>query len=205
MEGHFESVERKDEAAHLGMWLFLASEVLLFGALFAVYTGCRVEFGADFVVASSHNSIAIGTTNTFVLVTSSLFAALAVHGARAGRLRRAGGLLALVVLFGLAFLVLKGVEYAEHFESGVFPGSHYHYAELPTHGANAFFTLYYLMTALHGLHVIGGMTALGIVGHKAWRGGYSSDRHLPLELAVLYWHLVDVIWLFLWPLLYLMH
>jgi len=205
MTGHFESVERKDEAAHLGMWLFLASEVLLFGALFAVYAGCRVEFGADFVAASAHNSLALGTTNTFVLVTSSLFAALAVHAARRGRLRRAAGLLALVVLLGLAFLVLKGLEYGQHFEAGILPGSHYHYAALPTHGANAFFTLYYVMTALHGLHVTGGMVALGAVGARAFRGGYGSDRHLPLELAVLYWHLVDVIWLFLWPLLYLMH
>lgn len=205
MEEHFESVERKDQAAHLGMWLFLASEVLLFGALFAVYSGCRVDFGEDFVVASSHNSIAIGTTNTFILVTSSLFAALAVHGVRTGHQRRAAGLLALTVVCGAAFLGLKALEYGEHISRGVLPGSHYHYAELPTHGANAFFTLYYLMTGLHALHVTGGMVALAVVGHRAWRGGYTPARHLPLELSVLYWHLVDVVWLFLWPLLYLMH
>ncbi|HTQ06725.1 MAG TPA: cytochrome c oxidase subunit 3 family protein [Polyangiaceae bacterium] len=205
MAEHFESVERKDQAAHLGMWLFLASEVLLFGALFAVYAGYRVEFGYEFVVASSHNSIAIGTTNTFVLVTSSLFAALAVHAARSGRLRRAAGLLALTIGCGLLFLGLKAVEYGEHFRAGILPGNHYHYAALPTHAANAFFTLYYLMTGLHALHVTGGMVALGAVGYRAFRGAYSAERHLPLELAVLYWHLVDVIWLFLWPLLYLMH
>src|SRR5690348_1062401 len=131
MEGHFESVERKEAAAHLGMWLFLASEVLLFGALFAVYAGYRVEFGGDFVAASSHNSIVIGTTNTFVLVTSSLFAALAVHAARLGRLERAAGLLAVTVLAGALFLGLKGVEYAEHISDGILPGSHYRYAALP--------------------------------------------------------------------------
>jgi cytochrome c oxidase subunit 3 len=192
-------------AAHLGVWLFLASEVLLFSGLFAVYAAYRCEFPADFARAAPENSLLIGTVNTFILLTSSLLAALAVDRYRHHRSRSAGVYLLLTLVLGAAFLTLKGIEYAEHARVGILPGAHYHYAALPSAGARAFFTLYYLLTGLHGLHVVGGMTALGAVATVALRGHYDAEHHLRVELSVLYWHLVDVVWIFLWPLLYLVH
>jgi cytochrome c oxidase subunit 3 len=197
--------ERAAPVAHLGMWLFLASEVLLFGALFAVYAGYRVEYATDFARAARESSLVLGSVNTFILLTSSLIAALGVQAYAKGRCRLGGGLLLVTAACGALFLSLKLIEYAEHARSGILPGAHYRSAALATPGARSFFTLYFLMTGLHGLHVLGGMTALGIVGGGAlWRGPRAPSP-LPVELTVLYWHLVDVIWIFLWPLFYLLH
>lgn len=200
---HFESLGQQKRAAHLGMWLFLTSEVLLFGALFGVYSGYRVEYPSDFARASQHNNVWLGTGNTLVLLTSSLLAAAAVHSARVGRVRAIAGYLLGTLVLAALFLVFKSIEYTEHFHEGVLPGQHYRFPELPTRGAGLFFTLYYLMTGLHGLHVIGGMVALGVATVRAVQRAYGPAHHTPLELIVLYWHLVDVIWIFLWPLLYL--
>lgn len=200
---HFESFAQQDHAAHLGMWLFLTSEVLLFGALFGIYTATRAEYGKAFLEAAHHNNVVLGTANTFVLITSSFFAAWAVHAVRLGRRRTMLASLAITVVLGVAFLVFKSLEYADHFAHGIYPGAHYAFSELPSDGANLFFTLYYVMTGLHALHVIGGLSALSVVFIIAYRGGYTAERHTPLELTVLYWHLVDVIWIFLWPLMYL--
>jgi cytochrome c oxidase subunit 3 len=200
---HFDSLDRQERAAHLGMWLFLTSEVLLFGALFGLYTGYRLRYSAEFAEAASHNNVGIGTTNTALLITSSLFAAWAVHSMARGR-RTATSLSLLATLaLGALFLSLKAVEYHEHFQVGIYPGVWYRFAELRNHGANIFFTLYFLMTGLHALHVIGGMLALGVTLVLVLRGRFSALRHTPLELAVLYWHLVDVIWIFVWPVMYL--
>lgn len=195
--------EQRALAAHLGMWLFLASEVLLFGALFAVYAGYRVEYAAEFAAGGRRNSLVLGSVNTFLLLASSLVAALAVEAFERERARLAGALLLLTVACGALFLTLKLSEYAEHARAGILPGIHYRSAELATPGARTFFTLYFVMTGLHGLHVLGGMTALAGVGLRT----FSKRRPPPatVELSVLYWHLVDVIWIFLWPLFYLLH
>jgi cytochrome c oxidase subunit 3 len=200
---HFENLAQQEHASHLGMWLFLTSEVLLFGALFGLYTGYRLEYQQDFSQAVHHNNIAIGTINTAILVTSSFSAAWAVHSARRGSRRGILVSLGITLLLGLVFLVLKGIEYQEHFDAGIFPGALYHSEELPSHGANLFFTLYFFLTGLHALHVIGGLTALAILAVLAARRHYTPERYTPLELGVLYWHLVDVIWIFVWPLMYL--
>ncbi|HLV64195.1 MAG TPA: cytochrome c oxidase subunit 3 family protein [Polyangiaceae bacterium] len=200
---HFESFAKQEHAAHVGVWLFLTSEVLLFGALFGLYTAYRNGYGAEFVEASHHNNRAIGTINTFILITSSFFAAWAVHSVRRSQRRAAVLSLIATLALGLTFLALKGVEYSDHFSHGIFPGTAYRFAELPTRGANIFFTLYFFMTGLHALHVIGGLTALTIVLVLTLRERYTPTRHTSLELSVLYWHLVDVIWIFLWPLMYL--
>jgi cytochrome c oxidase subunit 3 len=200
---HFDSLARQDRAAHLGMWLFLTSEVLLFGALFGLYTGYRLRYAHDFSQAARHNDIAIGTVNTALLITSSLLAAWAVHAIAQDRRRAAWLSLLGTIALGLVFLCLKGLEYREHFQQGIFPGSHYRFAELPGQGANIFFTMYYLMTGLHALHVTAGLVALGVMLVWTLRGRFSAARHTPLELTVLYWHLVDVIWIFVWPLMYL--
>lgn len=200
---HFESLAQQERAAHLGMWLFLTSEVLLFGALFGLYTAYRLEYPREFAQAVHHNNIVLGTVNTAVLITSSFTAAWGVHSAKHGSRRAIVGSLGVTIFLALGFLVLKSIEYGQHFSEGIYPGAFYRFDELPNHGANIFFTLYFFITGLHALHVIGGMTALAVLTVLAARGRYTPQRYTALELGVLYWHLVDVIWIFVWPLMYL--
>lgn len=200
---HFQDLARQQHAAHFGMWLFLSSETLLFAGLFGVFAGYRMMYTADFLAASHHNSVAIGTANTAILITSSFAVALALHAVRLGAHRVGALCVGVTVALGGVFLVLKGIEYADHFRHGIYPGSHYAFAELPSHGANLFFTLYYFLTGLHALHVLGGMTFLALLIHPIARRRYGEANHLLLENGALYWHLVDIIWIFLWPLLYL--
>jgi cytochrome c oxidase subunit 3 len=200
---HFEDLEKQTHAARLGMWLFLGSESLLFSALFAVYVSYRVMYHADFMAASAHNNIAIGTINTLVLLTSSLTVALAVHAIRKDQHRLAGWLHVATLLLGGVFLVLKGVEYGQHFHEGIYPGRAYHFAELPNAGSRLFFNIYYTMTLLHAAHVVAGMVFLAILAIGCFRRRYTSEDHITIELGGLYWHIVDIIWIFLWPLLYL--
>jgi cytochrome c oxidase subunit III len=200
---HFDSPEQRERAAHFGMWLFLTSETLLFGALFGLYTGYRLWYSEDFHAAARFNDARLGTLNTTILVTSSFLAAWAVHAATRGRSKTVVRCLLGTVALGLGFLAVKAFEYDEHFAHGIYPGSHYQNPDLPSHGARLFFTLYYFMTGLHAAHVIGGLTALGLVAFAHARRRAQPPRLVTLELVVLYWHLVDVIWIFLWPLLYL--
>ena len=204
LEEQFGSLEQQEHAAQLGMWLFLTSEVLLFGALFALYTAYRLEYAEAFRIAARHNQLWLGTTNTAILITSSLLAAWAVHALKNGRAALAELCLLGTLALGAAFLFLKLSEYADHSKHGILPGAYYRSPELAERGANTFFTLYYFMTGLHGLHVLGGMAALSVMLVQIGRGWYGSTRHTAVELSVLYWHLVDVIWIFLWPLFYLL-
>lgn len=199
----FEDAERQAYASSVGMWLFLGSELLLFAGLFALYWAYRVVYPVDFAAAAHHNEVVIGTANTYVLITSSFTVAWAIHSLRAGGRRMAVLAIAATLVLASVFLVLKGVEYSHHFEDGILPGSSYAFSALPAPGARLFFTLYYFMTGLHGLHVVGGMTALAVVGYGVHRGTIGPAYPTALENAALYWHLVDAIWIFLWPLLYL--
>jgi cytochrome c oxidase subunit 3 len=199
----FDTLERQAQAARLGMWAFLASEALLFAGLFTLYAAYRTMYGHDFAAASPHNNLFLGTTNTVVLITSSFTVAMSVHAVRSDRPSRAAWLLTLSVALGAVFLVLKGIEYAQHIHEGAVPGPAYHMAELPTFGANVFFGLYWSMTGLHALHVTVGMAVLAFLAHRTRAGAYSAQSHTAVELGGLYWHLVDIIWIFLWPLLYL--
>lgn len=200
---HFEDLGKQTHAARLAMWVFLGSETMLFAALFGLYTAYRAMYPEQFAQAAARNSIWIGTINTLILITSSFTVALSVNAIRASRGRAAGWLLVVSILCGLGFLALKGVEYRAHLHEGIAPGAAYAFHELPGPGANRFFTLYYLLTGLHALHVIAGMALLGWVAWGCFRERYAADDHTPVELSGLYWHLVDVIWIFLWPLLYL--
>ena len=143
-------------------------------------------------------------TNTVVLITSSLTVALAIHYARHGENRKVVGLLAVTILAGAMFMVLKGIEYHHHWVDGQLPGKLYHYAGLKGPGVSMYFTLYFLMTGLHGLHVLIGMGVLAWVALRAARNEFGPDYSVPVELSGLYWHLVDLIWIFLFPLLYLL-
>lgn len=206
LAAHFEDLPKQAHAARLGMWTFLASELMLFAGLFALYAAYRTGYPAEFREAARRANLAIGTINTYVLVTSSFFAAMSVAAVRRGRNAAAGGLLFATVALGLAFAALKGVEYSRHFAEGIAPGAFYRFAELPARGARIFFTLYFVMTGLHALHVLAGAAILAWIGGRALRGAYGPERHehTGLELGTLYWHLVDLIWLFLWPMFYLL-
>jgi cytochrome c oxidase subunit III len=201
----FEDLAKQDHAARLGMWVFLGSETLLFGALFSLYGAYRAMYPSDFVAALHHNNVALGTLNTVILITSSFTVALAVHFVRHLRLRLAAILLGVSVLFGAAFLAVKFTEYAHHIHEGALPAGMHSLASgsQPPPGTIMGMTLYWFMTALHALHVVAGMILLVIVAIGCLRRAYTAERHVIVENAGLYWHLVDLVWIFLWPLFYL--
>jgi len=195
--------ETRRAALTLAIWVFLGSETMLFAGLFALYTGYRALYGADFAHAAAFNEEWIGSLNTFVLISSSFFAAWALHAVRAGRRVMALASLCAVIALGLCFLGLKSLEYYDHLSRGIAPGQFYTFTRLPQHGARLFFTLYYFMTGLHALHVIVGLSIMAWLLHRVHRKRTTRERHVELELGALYWHLVDIVWIFLWPLLYL--
>lgn len=201
---HFESPEKQTHAAHLGMWVVLLSEVLLFASLFALYASYRLESPHEFAAAAGHTSLWLSVAMTYTLITSSLLVALSVNAIRENRLTAVRRYLSLSIALGLCFLALKFWEYSRHFAEGIYPGARYHFAALPSAAANAFFSLYYFMTGLHALHVIVGLLLLSWMLWSVRRQRIDAGYHTPLELSALYWHLVDLIWLFLWPLFYLM-
>ncbi|HUK65289.1 MAG TPA: cytochrome c oxidase subunit 3 family protein [Anaeromyxobacteraceae bacterium] len=200
---HFPNLRQQEHAARLGMWLFLATEILLFGGLFTAYSVYRFLYPEAFAKGSEHLSVAAGTVNTIVLITSSLTAALAHHLVEKKRGKLAACCLAITVLLALAFLGIKAWEWTHDFREGFFPGRFYDSSEFTLTGAPMFFTMYFLLTGLHGLHVLVGMTVLGTLGVLSWRGKYDHGYVTPVELGAMYWHLVDLIWIFLYPLLYL--
>jgi cytochrome c oxidase subunit III len=200
---HFPSAEQQEHAARLGMWLFLATELLLFAGLFTCYAVYRLLFQETFEAASHLLDAGLGTLNTIVLITSSLTVALAHHQAHLRRGRKAALLLGLTLVLAGAFLVIKGFEWSHDFHEGLLPGRHYRYEGLQAPGAPMFFVVYFLMTGLHGLHVVVGMGVLAVLAVLAARGRFDGGWTTPVELGGMYWHLVDLIWIFLYPLLYL--
>jgi cytochrome c oxidase subunit III len=200
---HFENLEKQQHAARLAMWVFLATEILLFTALFAAYSVYRFLYPEGFTEASRSIETWIGFVNTLVLVTSSFTVATGLHFASRGEGRRTGLFFGLSILLALVFLGLKALEYTHHFQEGQLPGPFYTFRGVKAPGAPLFFSLYFLITGLHAIHVIVGMTVLAIIGILAYRGRYSAEYHVPVENAALYWHLVDLIWIFVFPLIYL--
>lgn len=200
---HFGSEGAREQAATLGMWVFLATEVLLFASLLAGYAVYRLSFPGTFAEAKTHMEVAIGTTNTYVLVTSSVLVALGTAALRLGHRRRSVAALLGAIVLGFGFLSLKLVEYGRHIEQGALPGAWYHFEDFARPGAGLFFTLYYLLTGLHAFHVLVGIALLSVMAWRVRAGTLTREEHVPLELAGMYWHFVDVVWLFLWPLLYL--
>ncbi|HKU37942.1 MAG TPA: cytochrome c oxidase subunit 3 [Polyangiales bacterium] len=199
----YASLERQSVTLRFGMWLFLASELLLFSGLFVLYAAYRSLYGADFVSALHHNTLVYGTINMYVLLTSSFTVALSVYAVRHGALRRATWLVLASAALGIAFLLIKFAEYAVHIQEGALPGPYYRFAEAATPGGNRFYTLYWVTTGAHALHVTGGV---GVLLWLAWhlpKGRYTAAYHPRFEIATLYWHFVDVMWLFIWPIFYL--
>jgi cytochrome c oxidase subunit 3 len=197
----FDDLEQQEETATVGMWTFLATEVLFFGGLFAAYVVYRTAYPRAFVEGGHHSNLLLGTINTAVLLTSSLTMALAVHAAQVGRRARLMFLLLLTLLFGLGFLAIKGFEYSEHVSEHLFPDGGFK-PGLPR-GTEMFFVLYFLMTGLHAVHMLVGCGVIGVMLGLACKGKFSERYYTPIEISGLYWHFVDIVWVFLYPMFYL--
>lgn len=194
-------VHRDDVGARMGMWLFLFTELLLFGGLFLVYAVYRHEYIDQFRVAAMALNTTVGALNTIILLTSSLTVALSIAALQKGNRSLSIILLVMTNILAFAFMINKYFEWSEKIHHGIYPGSET-MLNLPD-GQILFYGLYYIMTGLHGLHVIIGLVFLSIVLGFIITGSVNKDSYVKLENAGLYWHLVDLIWIFLFPLFYL--
>ena len=202
---HFEDLEQQKLSCVAGMWLFLMTEILFFGGLFLAYTLYRMSYPEAFSQGSNHLDLRLGLVNTVILIGSSLTMAMAVHFAEAGRRAALNLFLGLTLALGSAFLVIKGFEYHAKWEHHLIPGSGFvgeGFAQ--PHNAEIFFSLYFCMTGMHAIHMIVGIGILLYLWHHAARGRYLKEFSTPIELFGLYWHFVDIVWIFLFPLLYLL-
>jgi cytochrome c oxidase subunit III len=200
---HFEDVEQQHEASWLGMWVFLATEVMFFGGMFACYIVYRHWYLQAFASASNHLDVLLGGINTAVLICSSFTMALAVHSAETGRRKPLIAFLLLTIVLGLLFLGIKFYEYHTKFEEHLVPGSSFRFEAALARPAEIFFSFYFAMTGMHAVHMIIGIGLLTALIFKARRRRFSAAYHTPVELTGLYWHFVDIVWIFLFPLLYL--
>ena len=226
---HFENLDQQRDASSLGMWLFLASEILFFGGLFTSYTILRSIYPQGFAQGSRLLNPTLGGINTAVLLTSSLTMALAVWASQTGQRRLLQLFLALTLLFGATFLGIKAYEWSTEYEHGQVPGVGFHLGhqagqhstpgeERPTYDrgealeslsertkqVEMFFVFYFIITGLHGLHMLVGLGVLGVQLALALRSNFGIDNWGPIEVSGLYWHFVDIVWIFVFPLLYLL-
>src|SRR5215212_1760424 len=226
LQHHFENMEQQREAGTLGMWVFLVTEIMFFGGMFLAYTLYRTAYPASFASASNHLNITLGAFNTGVLILSSFTMALAVYFTQVGKGRPQVLCLVLTLLLGLTFLGVKGIEYYDKYEDRLIPGSlipghsfnpavqeegqaadHHKLHLLP--GATVkqvelFCWIYFAMTGMHALHMIIGAGLLTYLLIFSLKGRYDPEYHSPVEVVGLYWHFVDIVWIFLFPLLYLL-
>ncbi len=203
LQHHFFEPEQQAEAAKLGTWLFLLTEILLFGGLFCAYAVYRAWYPDMFYEAHLQLNVVLGATNTVVLITSSVTMALAIRAVQMNKSKQAIWLLVATLAFACTFLVIKYFEYSHKFHLGQLPGKYYSFTGLEGNNPHVFFSVYFLMTGLHGFHVLGGMGLITWMIVKVSKGKLSGEYYTPIEMTGLYWHLVDMIWIFLFPLLYL--
>ncbi len=203
LQHHFVTSEQQFDAAKMGMWLFLVTEILLFSGMFVAYTVYRVWHPEVFQAASKLLDWRLGGFNTLVLLASSLTVAMAIHFAQKDNRKMLITNLVITVLLAGVFMVVKYFEYTSKFEHGIFPGAHYASHELEMAYAPQFFSIYFIMTGIHGVHVLVGMFLMSWLVIRSMRGHFSSAWYTPVELTGLYWHIVDIIWIFLFPLMYL--
>jgi cytochrome c oxidase subunit 3 len=200
---HFVSLEQQKETSTLGMWLFLLTEIMFFGGLFTGYAIYRWKYPEAWHEASHHLDVGLGLFNTIVLIGSSLTMALAVHAASLGKKKALIGFLIATLLLGGVFLGVKTKEYHDKYEHGLIPGTHFEVpGELGQHEM-LFYCFYFAMTGMHAIHMIIGMVALLMLIRMAQKNVFSAEYHTHIELFGLYWHFVDIVWIFLFPLLYL--
>jgi len=217
LQHHFRDLAQQKAASSLGMWVFIAQEVLFFGGLFTAYTVYRHAYPEAFTAGSHHLSWQVGFFNTLVLIASSLTMAMGVYSAAKGHSRQVVAYLLATILLGSVFLGVKYFEYSGKispcFGDGphagcLVPGERFDAASLGLGSeagghAQIFFSLYFGMTGLHALHMIVGIPIILLIARSAWKGRYTPEWHTPVEIVGLYWHFVDIIWIFLFPLLYL--
>ena len=214
----FDDLDQQRDASTLGMWAFLATEVMFFGALFCAFTVYRITYPDAFAEASHHMNQFIGTINTGVLLVSSFTVVLAVAAAEAGNSRRAAKFLIATILLAVIFLGFKAYEYYHEYEERLIPlpslfeyndpnpaeGGHRRTPAYAPQGRIYLF-LYFTMTAIHATHMVIGIVIFAIIAFQAWRNRYNAEYYNPIEVSGLYWHFVDVVWIFLFPMLYLLH
>jgi cytochrome c oxidase subunit 3 len=201
---HFENVGQQKEASTVGMWLFLVTEVMFFGGMFMAYIAYRHAYPDAFAAGSHKLNLTLGLVNTIVLICSSLTMAMGVHSAALGKKSLLIMFLVATLVLGGVFLGIKSVEYYDKWEHHEIPGAHFHFDEgKDPHHAVLFFSLYFGLTGLHATHMIVGAAILLVLIFQASRNKFSAAWHTPIELFGLYWHFVDIVWIFLFPLLYL--
>jgi cytochrome c oxidase subunit III len=204
---HFDDMGQQFESATLGMWVFLLTEIMFFGGMFCAYMIYRSMYPGAFASTSQHMNPLWGATNTAVLIVSSLSMALAVRAARLGEQKALQILLLVTIFFGLCFLGVKAIEYHEHWVDNKVPliAGHWDYSEAPQYARQAqiLFCFYFFMTGFHAVHMIVGVALMLTIFFMARRGKFNSTYFTPVEISGLYWHFVDIVWIFLFPLLYL--
>ncbi len=203
---HFTDMEQQFDTSKIGMWLFLATEVLLFGGLFVGFGLMQARYPQEFLEAHEHLQKPLGALNTVVLLFSSWTMVMGVLSAQKSQTRKLVGYLTATILCACIFLVVKYFEYSHKFEDGLLPGHWYsHKGDLipNSHGYATFFSFYFMMTGLHGIHIVAGIVVLIWILMRARKGEFSKSYFTPVDLVGLYWHLVDLIWIYLFPLYYL--
>jgi len=200
---HFSNIAQQADAAKLGMWVFLLTEVLLFGGLFVAYSVFRAWNPEMFYNAHKYLNVTLGSINTVVLITSSVTMALSIRSMQLGKRQQTLAFLWSTLLLACVFLVIKYFEYSHKIHLGQLPGKYYTFTGVQGTNPHIFFSIYFAMTGLHGVHVLAGMFVIIWMIIKTSRNMFSPEYYTPLEMTGLYWHLVDLIWIYLFPLFYL--
>lgn len=200
---HFVDSDQQFESSKLGMWLFLVTEILFFGGLFVAYIVFRAWHPDLFIQAAETLNTTLGAINTVVLIVSSLTIALAIRAAQLNQQKNLLLYLGSTIALATTFMVIKYFEYMDKFSKGIYPAGSYSYTGIEHEMAGVFYSIYYMMTGLHGIHVVIGIGIIAWLMIKAKKGAFNSEYYTPVEITALYWHLVDIIWIFLFPLMYL--
>lgn len=203
LEEQFDDLVQQRESATLGMWMFLATEILFFGVLFTSYTICRVLHPAGFAAASRHTDMLLGTIETAVLLISSALIALAVRAIKLDQRTTATVLLLGTAGLGITFLVMHGFEYYREYTEHLVPGVNFEQHGEHARAVELFFCLYYFITGFHSLHVLIGVCVILVLAKWVAHGAFGPQHHTTPELTALYWHLVDIVWIFVYPVIYL--
>jgi len=204
LQHHFHSMDQQLEASTLGMWVFLVTEIMFFGGMFMAYILYRILYPEAWVLGSHHLNVSLGALNTGVLICSSLTMALAVRSAQVSSRKGQIVNLVLTILLGSTFLVVKYFEYKEKFEHHLVPGPHFDMSLPQAAQQQLFFSIYFMLTGIHAAHMIVGIVLMFVILVMAMRNRFSSAYYTPVEISGLYWHFVDIVWIFLFPLLYLL-
>jgi cytochrome c oxidase subunit 3 len=205
LQHHFEDLGQQHEASTLGMWMFLSTEILFFGGVLMAYWVYRTIYPEAWAIGGEQQNTLLGGINTIVLIVSSLTMALAVRAAQLGSRTATVAFLMATLFFGSVFLGIKGYEYHAHWHEGLFPGLNWHWNEMPELAPKVqlFMLFYWGLTGMHALHMVIGAGLLLWMIWRAWRGHFGPEYYGPVEVMGLYWHFVDIVWIFLFPFLYL--